>query len=55
MAEVAARCRRDATGNPHAQVTGDFDVDTLLAEDYVRVAAAPPRPPADHRRRVSRS
>ena len=27
MAEVAARCRRDAKGNPHAQVTGDFDVD----------------------------
>jgi acetyl-CoA acetyltransferase len=36
MAEVAARCRRDAQGNPYAQVTGDFDVDTLLAEDYVR-------------------
>jgi acetyl-CoA acetyltransferase len=36
MAEVAARCRRDAKGNPHAQVTGDFDVDALLAEDYVR-------------------
>ena len=28
--------RRDATGNPNAQVSGDFDVDTLLAEDYVR-------------------
>src|SRR5882757_10310009 len=36
MAEIAARCRRDAKGNPHAQVTGDFDVDELLAEDYVR-------------------
>jgi acetyl-CoA acetyltransferase len=36
MAEVAARARRDATGNPNAQVSGDFDVDTLLAEDYVR-------------------
>ena len=36
MAEIAARCRRDAKGNPHAQVTGDFDVDALLAEDYVR-------------------
>src|SRR4029078_11615576 len=36
MAEVAARCRRDAQGNPNAQVTGDFDVDALLAEDYVR-------------------
>jgi acetyl-CoA acetyltransferase len=36
MAEIAARCRRDAKDNPHAQVTGDFDVDELLAEDYVR-------------------
>src|SRR3954463_10763454 len=36
MAEIAARCRRDAKGNPHAQVTGDFDVDELLAGDYVR-------------------
>jgi acetyl-CoA acetyltransferase len=36
MAEVAARSRRDAKDNPHAQVTGDFDVDALLAEDYVR-------------------
>ena len=35
MAEVAARSRRDAMGNPHAQVTGDFDVDALLAEPYV--------------------
>jgi acetyl-CoA acetyltransferase len=35
MAEVAARCRRDAMNNPHAQVTGDFDVDALLAQDYV--------------------
>jgi acetyl-CoA acetyltransferase len=36
MAEIAARCRRDALRNPHAQVSGDFDVDALLAEDYVR-------------------
>ena len=36
MAEIAARARRDAQANDHAQVTGDFDVDTLLAEDYVR-------------------
>src|SRR3954451_18264567 len=36
MAEIAARCRRSGQGNPYAQVTGDFDVDTLLAEDYVR-------------------
>jgi acetyl-CoA acetyltransferase len=36
MAEIAARCRRDAKANPHAQVTGDFDVDALLAEAPVR-------------------
>ena len=36
MAEVAARSRRDGKSNPHAQVTGDFDVDKLLEEDYVR-------------------
>ena len=36
MAEVAARCRRSAMDNPHAQVTGDFDIDTLLQGDYVR-------------------
>ena len=36
MAEIAARCRRAAVGNPHAQVSGDFDVDVLLAEEPVR-------------------
>jgi acetyl-CoA acetyltransferase len=36
MAEIAARCRRDARNNPHAQVAGDFDVDALLAEEPVR-------------------
>lgn len=36
MAEVAARCRRDATANPRAQVAGDADVDELLRGDYVR-------------------
>jgi acetyl-CoA acetyltransferase len=36
MAEIAARCRADARNNPHAQVAGEFDVDALLAEDYVR-------------------
>ena len=36
MAEIAARSRRDAKANPYAQVSGDFDVDALLAEDYVR-------------------
>jgi acetyl-CoA acetyltransferase len=35
MAEIAARTRHDAIGNPHAQVSGDFDVDDLLATDYV--------------------
>ncbi len=35
MAEIAVRARRDAKGNPRAQVSGDFDVDELLAEDYV--------------------
>ena len=35
MAEVAARTRGDAKGNPAAQVSGDFDVDQLLAADYV--------------------
>lgn len=36
MAEIAARCRRDAKRNQQAQVVGDFDVDDLLHEDYVR-------------------
>ena len=36
MAEIAVRTRRDARSNPVAQVSGDFDVDVLLAEDYVR-------------------
>ena len=36
MAEIAARSRRDGKSNPHAQVTGDFDPDVLLREEYVR-------------------
>jgi acetyl-CoA acetyltransferase len=36
MAEIAARCRRDAKANAHAQVAGDFDPQALLAGDYVR-------------------
>jgi acetyl-CoA acetyltransferase len=36
MAEAAARSRKDAMSNPSAQVTGDFDADKLLEEDYVR-------------------
>jgi len=35
MAEVVARSRRSAIGNPHAQVTGDHDVDALLGEPYL--------------------
>ena len=35
MAEIAARSRAAAQGNPYAQVSGDFDVDALLAEPYV--------------------
>jgi acetyl-CoA acetyltransferase len=35
MAEIAARTRRDAIGNPHAQVSGEYDVDDLLAASYV--------------------
>jgi len=35
MAEVAARNRRDAVGNPYAQVSGEVDVDALLATPYV--------------------
>jgi acetyl-CoA acetyltransferase len=36
MAEVAVRSRRDAIGNPYAQVQGEGDVDTLLGGEYVR-------------------
>ena len=35
MAEIAVRTRRDAKSNPLAQVSGDFDVEELLAADYV--------------------
>ncbi|CAN5637585.1 thiolase domain-containing protein [soil metagenome] len=35
MAEVAARSRRDAKANPHAQLTGDADPAALLAEPYL--------------------
>ena len=35
FAEVAVRSRRAAASNPMAQVSGDDDVDALLAEDYV--------------------
>lgn len=36
MAEIAARCRRDATGNPLAQVSGELDVDAALREEPLR-------------------
>jgi acetyl-CoA acetyltransferase len=35
FAEVAARSRRLARHNPHAQVTGDHSAEELLADDYV--------------------
>jgi acetyl-CoA acetyltransferase len=36
MAEIAVRSRKDALANPNAQVSGEGDVDALLATDYVR-------------------
>jgi acetyl-CoA acetyltransferase len=35
MAEIAVRTRHDALENPYAQIRGEFDVDDLLAADYV--------------------
>jgi acetyl-CoA acetyltransferase len=35
FAEVASRSRRDALGNPHAQVAGDHSPEELLGDDYV--------------------
>src|SRR3989304_3810724 len=35
MPQVAARNRANAKGNPMAQVTGDFEVDELLAGPYM--------------------
>jgi acetyl-CoA acetyltransferase len=34
-AEVAARSRASAKGNPNAQISGDFSVDELLREPYI--------------------
>ena len=34
MAEIAARSRKSAIGNPYAQVTNDTDAEKLLAEPY---------------------
>jgi acetyl-CoA acetyltransferase len=46
LAEVVARSRRAAAGNPNAQVTDAVDVDDLLAEPYtiapLRAADCPP-------------
>ena len=36
MAEVAVRTRKDGKSRSYNQVTGDFEVEALLAEDYVR-------------------
>ena len=35
LAEVSVRNRRNAKQNPKAQIAGDFDIDALLAEDYL--------------------
>jgi len=35
MAEVAVRSRKDALSNDCAQVKGEFDVDSILAEPYI--------------------
>lgn len=35
LAEVAVRSRRDAKANPFATLSGDFEVDKLLAEPYL--------------------
>ncbi len=35
MAEIAVRNRAQAKSNPNAQVTGDFEVDKLLADPYL--------------------
>jgi acetyl-CoA acetyltransferase len=35
LAKVAARSRRSAIGNPHAVVSGEFEVEKLLAEPHV--------------------
>jgi acetyl-CoA acetyltransferase len=35
LATVAARSRRDAKGNPHATVAGDFTIDDLLDAPYL--------------------
>jgi acetyl-CoA acetyltransferase len=35
MAEVAARSRRDAKANPFAQLSGDVQAATLLADEYL--------------------
>ena len=35
LAQVVSRSRRSAIGNPHAVVSGEFDVEKLLAEPYV--------------------
>jgi acetyl-CoA acetyltransferase len=35
LAEIAVRSRRSAKDNPNAAVSGDFDVDEILAEDHL--------------------
>ena len=36
FAELVSRSRRNASGNPNAQLKGDVDVDSLLAQPYFR-------------------
>ena len=52
LAEVVARSRRDAVANPHAVVSGDVDVEKLLAEPYVCSPLRAHDLRADHRRRL---
>ncbi len=35
LAEIAVRCRRDAIGNPNAELSGSFDAADLLSEPYI--------------------
>jgi acetyl-CoA acetyltransferase len=44
FAAIAARSRRDALANPHAQVALDVSADTLLEDEYVVSAATHYRP-----------
>ena len=51
MAEVAARSRRDAKGNPHAQVSGRLRRRRAARRSRTSARRCAARPAADHRRR----